>query len=249
MIPVILITADGGLLRVTLMAKVFAGGNETYDRGLIACPVCKWPPTSRSPVPDSRRRGMLAAGGAAILGAVGGYALAAGQDSQQPLASSTPEPPSAAPSPAATSSAVPVAVAATARDDSLLRCPSGRCRDRARAVPDLRRPGPDRARRRAAPRRSLRLITDDAARLTQGQTGPGRHPARALHERRPADDHGRARAHPVPADRAWLIGSPRSCRTSRASAPTHSRSRGRRRTCCCRSAPTTPSPSPTPSGC
>ncbi len=31
MIPVILITADGGLLRVTLMAKVFAGGNETYD--------------------------------------------------------------------------------------------------------------------------------------------------------------------------------------------------------------------------
>lgn len=34
MVPVTLITADGGQLRTTVMAKVFSGANETYDAGM-----------------------------------------------------------------------------------------------------------------------------------------------------------------------------------------------------------------------
>lgn len=34
MIPVTLITADGGVLRTTVLGKVYAGANETYDGGM-----------------------------------------------------------------------------------------------------------------------------------------------------------------------------------------------------------------------
>ena len=31
MVPVTFVTSDGGLLKTTLMAKVFTGANETYE--------------------------------------------------------------------------------------------------------------------------------------------------------------------------------------------------------------------------
>lgn len=34
MIPITLITADGGLLKTKVLAKVYAGANETYDSGM-----------------------------------------------------------------------------------------------------------------------------------------------------------------------------------------------------------------------
>jgi copper(I)-binding protein len=34
MIPVTLITADGGTLKTKVLAKVYAGANETYDGGM-----------------------------------------------------------------------------------------------------------------------------------------------------------------------------------------------------------------------
>jgi len=34
MIPITLITADGGLMRTKVLAKVFMGANETYDGGM-----------------------------------------------------------------------------------------------------------------------------------------------------------------------------------------------------------------------
>ncbi len=34
MVPIILITADGGLMKTKVMAKVYNGANETYDSGM-----------------------------------------------------------------------------------------------------------------------------------------------------------------------------------------------------------------------
>ncbi len=114
-------------------------------------------------MPDSNptitRRGMLAAGGAAILGAAGGYALGVRQG-DQPAATPTPAPPSPSASPSA-SPAAPAAATATTFDfygehqpgietpPALLQTFIGLDLDRSDAVERRRRPAARQRRCRA----------------------------------------------------------------------------------------------------
>ena len=105
-------------------------------------------------------------------------------------------------------------------------------------------PGTD----RAALGRMLRLLTDDAARLTQGQPAlADTEPELGLLPARLTVTFGFGPGLYTAA--GSTTGGRRRSPTCRRSASTGSSRAGPVATCCCRSAPTTRSPSPTPSGC
>ncbi len=129
--------------------------------------------------PVLTRRGALAAGGAAILGAAGGFALARASAVSTPAASEPiPTPAAPTPTPAAPASAAPVPAAPVPTPAVLpgpyqpgVTTPAPRLQTFVGL--DLRHP------RRADARAVMRLLTDDSARLMAG-TAPLADPEPAL---------------------------------------------------------------------
>jgi dye decolorizing peroxidase len=133
-----------------------------------------------TPNPALTRRGILAAGGAAILGAAGGFALGSRSEGGDPPSGSAP---SAGPTPAATGTAPSVTAAGSTT--VAFHGPHQAGVDTAPAVLqafvglDLR---DDAA---ASADAVLRLVSDDAARLTQGEPALGdTEPTLAVHPHR-----------------------------------------------------------------
>ncbi len=117
---------------------------------------------------------MLAAGGAAILGAVGGYALATAQDPRQPIAAAAPDPAPSSVSPAASPMAEPATTTGTVVPATIAFYGSHQAGVETELALfqtfvglDLIRPT------KGSAEAALRLITDDASRLTQGQPALG----------------------------------------------------------------------------
>ncbi len=130
--------------------------------------------------PALTRRGVLAAGGAAILGAAGGFALGSRSEGGDPTAGSAP---SAGPSPAASHSAAPEAASASAvvafHGPHQAGVDTAPTTLQAFVGLDLRDDDP------ASADAVLRLVSDDAARLTQGLPALGdTEPALAAHPHR-----------------------------------------------------------------
>lgn len=124
----------------------------------------------QAPRPTFTRRGILAVGGAAIIGAAGGYAIDDRRSNPAPAAS-----PSAAPSPTSTPDATPATTAEVGSGATTV--PFYGTHQAGIATPaallqtfiGLDLVGRDAANAEAV----LRIVTDDAARLTQGEAALG----------------------------------------------------------------------------